>query len=141
MIYEEIKKGNVEAIKAKDSVARGIYSVVLNKLMLEGIRRREKGEELTDADVVGVLQKAVKELAEEAENYIKAGNHAEADNIKEQIKIVEKYLPEMLSKEKIKEIILALPDKSIPYVMKHFKANYNGKCDMRVVQEVLKEVQ
>lgn len=141
MIYEEIKKGNVEAIKAKDSVARGIYSVVLNKLMLEGIRRREKGEELTDADVVGVLQKAVKELAEEAENYIKAGNQAEADNIKEQIKIVEKYLPEMLSKEKIKEIILALPDKSIPYVMKHFKANYNGKCDMRLVQEVLKEVQ
>lgn len=109
--------------------------------MLEGIRRREKGEELTDADVVGVLQKAVKELAEEAENYIKAGNQAEADNIKEQIKIVEKYLPEMLSKEKIKEIILALPDKSIPCVMKHFKANYNGTCDMRLVQEVLKEVQ
>lgn len=138
MLYDEIKKGNVEAIKAKDSVARGIYSVVLNKLMLESIRKREKGEEMADADVVNILQKAVKELSEEAENYIKANNQAEADNIKAQIKIVEKYLPEMLSKEEIAAIIAALSDKSIPCVMKHFKANYNGKCDMRLVQEVLK---
>lgn len=138
MLYDEIKKGNVEAIKAKDSVARGIYSVVLNKLMLESIRKREKGEEMADADVVNILQKAVKELSEEAENYIKANNQAEADNIKAQIKIVEKYLPQMLSKEEIAAIIAALPDKSIPFVMKHFKANYNGKCDMRLVQEVLK---
>lgn len=141
MLYDEIKKGNIEAIKTKDAVARGIYSVVLNKLMLESIRKREKGEDMADADVVNILQKAVKELSEEAENYLKAGNAAEADNIKAQIKIVEKYLPQMLSKGEIASIITALPDKSIPFVMKHFKANYNGKCDMRLVQEVLKGMQ
>lgn len=140
MIYDEIKKGNVQAIKAKDSVARGIYSVILNKLMLETIRKREKGEEIADADVVNILQKTVKELAEEAENYLKAGNSEEASNIEKQIKIVEKFLPAMLSREEIAKIITALPDKSVPFVMKHFKANYNGKCDMRLVQEVLKEM-
>ena len=46
----------------------------------------------------------------------------------------------MLSPEEIKNIILALEDKSIPVVMKHFKANYNGQCDMRLVQEVLKSL-
>lgn len=140
MLYEEIKKGNIEAIKSKDSVARGIYSVILNKLMLETIRKREKGEEITDPDIINILQKTTKELAEEAENYIKANNQAEAENIKSQIKIVEKYLPKMLSKEEITEIINSLPDKSVPFVMKHFKANYNGKCDMRLVQEVLKGI-
>lgn len=140
MLYEEIKKGNIEAIKSKDSVARGIYSVILNKLMLETIRKREKGEEITDPDIINILQKTTKELAEEAENYIKANNQAEAENIKSQIKIVEKYLPKMLSKEEIAEIINSLPDKSVPFVMKHFKANYNGKCDMRLVQEVLKGI-
>ena len=35
---------------------------------------------------------------------------------------------------------MALDDKTIPNVMKHFKMNYNGKCDMRLVQEVLREV-
>ena len=56
------------------------------------------------------------------------------------IDIASKYLPKMLSKEEIREVILSLDDKSIPNVMKHFKANYNGKCDMRLVQEVLKEI-
>lgn len=140
MLYEEIKKANVQAMKDKDTVARSIYSVVLNKLMLENIKKREKGEELTDADVSNILQKTIKELAEEAENYLKAGNQAECDKIKTQITIVEKYLPKMLSKEEIIGIIDALPDKTIPFVMKHFKANYNGKCDMRLVQEVLKEI-
>lgn len=46
----------------------------------------------------------------------------------------------MLSAEKIKEIILSLPDKSVPAVMKHFKANYNGKCDMKLVNETLRNL-
>ncbi len=140
MLYDEIKKANVQAMKDKDVVARGIYSVVLNKLMLETIRKREKGEELSDPDVVNILQKTIKELTEEAENYLKAHNEEEANKIKLQIKIVEKYLPTLLSKDEIKNIILSLPDRSVPSVMKHFKANYNGQCDMRLVQETLKEI-
>lgn len=138
MLYDEIKKANVEAMKAKDSVARGIYSVLLNKIMLENIKKREKGEDIVDADIFNILQKTIKELAEESENYVKVGNKQETDKIKAQIKIVEKYLPKLLSKEEIQNIIHSLPDKSIPFVMKHFKANYNGQCDMRQVQEVLK---
>ena len=57
-----------------------------------------------------------------------------------QIEIAKKYLPKMLENDEIKEIILSLPDKSIPFVMKYFKQNYNGKCDMRNVQEVLKSL-
>ena len=140
MLYDEIKKANVEAMKAKDAVARGIYSVVLNKLMLDTIRKREKGEEVVDADVVNILQKTIKELSEERENYLKVKNAEEADKIATQIKILEGFLPKMLSEDEIKSIILALPDRSVPTVMKHFKANYNGKCDMRLVQSVLKEL-
>ena len=46
----------------------------------------------------------------------------------------------MLSADEIKSIILSLEDRTIPVVMKHFKANYNGQCDMRLVQEVLKSL-
>ena len=125
-------------MKDKDAVARSIYSVLLNKIMLEQIKKREKSEELTDADVSNILNKAVKELNEEKENYSKAGNSAQVENLAKQIAIVEKYLPKMLSREEIAAIIAGLDDKSIPNVMKHFKANYNGQCDMRLVQEVLR---
>ncbi len=138
MIYDEIKKANVQAMKDKDSVARSIYSVLLNKIKLEEIRKRESGSAIEDADIVAILQKTIKELNDEKENYAKVGNHGEVENILRHIEIASQYLPQMMSDEEIKNVILALDDKSVPSVMKHFKANYNGKCDMRRVQEVLK---
>ena len=140
MLYDEIKKANILAMKEKDSVARSFYSVLLNKIMLENIKKREKGEEVADADIFNILQKTIKELEEEKANYSKVGNNEEVEVIYKQIEIAKKYLPKLLSRDEIKEIILSLPDKSIPFVMKHFKTNYNGLCDMRVVQEVLREI-
>ena len=81
-----------------------------------------------------------KELTDECENYKKVNNVEEVENIQKQIKIVESYLPQMMSQEEIKNVIMAMEDKSVPSVMKHFKANYAGKCDMRLVQEVLKNL-
>lgn len=140
MIEEQIKKANVEAMKNKDTVARAFYSVLMNKIMLEKINKREKGQEITDADVSNIIQKMIKELNDEKENYQKAGNTEEVTHLEKQLEIAKTYLPKMLSREEIKAEILKLDDKSIPVVMKHFKANFNGQVDMRLVQEVLKEL-
>ncbi len=141
MIEDNIKKANIEAMKNKDTVARAFYSVLMNKIMLEKIARRESGKELNDADVSNIIQKLIKELSEEKENYAKVGNTEQVQNVSRQIEIASAYLPKMLSREEIKAIILSLADKSVPNVMKHFKANYNGQVDMRLVQEVLKGVE
>ena len=140
MIEEQIKKANVEAMKNKDTVARAFYSVLMNKIMLEKINKREKGQEITDADVSNIIQKMIKELGDENDNYQKAGNMEEVAHIEKQLEIAKTYLPKMLSREEIKEEIEKLEDKSIPVVMKYFKANFNGQVDMRLVQEVLKEM-
>ena len=62
----------------------------------------------------------------------------EVATINEQKATLEKYLPKMLTADEIKAIILKLDDKTIPAVMKHFKMNYNGACDMKLLSEVLK---
>ena len=136
MIIDEIKKDNVQAMKDKNALARAIYGVVMNKVLLASIEAKKDGKELNDTDVVQILQKTIKELTEEKENYIKAGNTVEAENIEKQKEILTKYLPQMLSEEEIKNIINAMEDKSIPSVMKHFKANYAGKVDMSLVNRV-----
>lgn len=138
MIIDEIKKENMQALKEKDTVKRNALSVVVNKYMLVNIEKKAKGEEFTDADMVQILQKTIKELTEEAENYQKVNNAEEVKEIETQRQIVESFLPKMMSKEAIKAEILKLDDKSIGGVMKHFKLNFAGKCDMRDVQEVLK---
>ena len=140
MIIEEIKKANIEAMKNRDANLRGIYSVVINKYMQLEINARTTNAEITDADVVKLIQKTIKELVEEAENYRKVGHNEEADNILAQKAVLEKYLPQMLSEDEIEKIINGLSDKTVPSVMRHFKTNYNGQCDMKVVSEVLKRM-
>ena len=136
MIIDEIKKDNVQAMKDKNALARAIYGVVMNKVLLAQIELKKDGKELVDADVVQILQKTIKELTEEKENYIKAGNNNEAENIEAQKKIIEKYLPQMMSEDEIRAEINKLEDKSIPSVMKHFKANFAGKVDMGLVNKI-----
>ena len=138
MIEEQIKKANIEAMKNKDVVARGFYSVLMNKVLLEKIAKGDRNQLLPDADMSNILQKTIKELNDEKSNYEKVGNAEEVSRISRQIEIASSYLPKMLSKEEIKAIIDSLDDKSVPSVMKHFKANFNGQVDMRLVQEVLK---
>ena len=136
MLIDEIKKDNVQAMKDKNTLARAIYGVVMNKVLLANIEAKKDGKELSDTDVVQILQKTIKELTEEKENYVKAGNMAEAENIEKQKEILTKYLPQMMSEDEIKNVIAGLEDKSIPSVMKHFKANFAGKVDMSVVNKI-----
>lgn len=140
MILDEIKKANMLALKNKDQNARAVYSVVMTKAMLETVRKRESNEQFTDVDMIKIIQKTIKELTDESESYLKANNPAQAENINKQKDIISVYLPQMMSEEEIKNVILALPDKSIPSVMKHFKQNYAGKVDMSLVNKVLKSL-
>lgn len=112
----------------------------MNKYLLSTVEARTNGKEVSDGDVVNMITKTIKELTEEAENYKLAGNLEEVANINEQKSILEKYLPKMLTVEEIKNIINELDDKSIPSVMKHFKAHYNGLCDMKLVSETVKNL-
>lgn len=140
MILDEIKRANMVALKNKDQNARAVYSVVMTKAMLETVKKREKNEELTDEDMIRIIQKTIKELTDESESYEKAGNLEQSKNILQQKEIISIYLPKMLEEAEIKNIILSLDDKSIPSVMKHFKQNYLGKVDMSLVSKTLKEI-
>ncbi|MDR0850708.1 MAG: GatB/YqeY domain-containing protein [Christensenellaceae bacterium] len=140
-ILEQIKKDNVDAIKSRDSEARAIFGVVMNKALLQSVEKRAKGEELSDIDMVAILQKTVKELGDECENYKKAGNAKQVTVIERQTEIVKKYLPQMMSEGEILKIINTLSDKSLPNVMKHFRLNFAGKVDMGLVQKVIKNIQ
>ncbi len=142
MNIDYFKKEKVAMMKEKNKDAVSALNVVINKIMLATIEKRAKNEELSEGDVLSILQKTEKELIEEKSGFEKAGE-AYADKVASldsQIKTVKSYLPQMMGKDEIKKIILSLADKSVPSVMRHFKANYNGKCDMKEVNEVLRSL-
>ena len=139
MLIDQIKKANIEAMKAKDADRRAIYSIVITRY--QTLATSGKAGELGDADVIQIIQKLGKELDEEKEGYVKAGRSESAAKIDAQKEAIASFLPKQLSEEEIKEIIASLPDKSIPLVMKHFSANYKGQCDMGLVSKVARSLQ
>ena len=138
MTLEQFKKEKIEAMKQKDKEAVSALNVIITKIMALTIEKRASGVEVTEQDIDTLLQKAEKELTEEREGFIKAGREENVLSLTKQIEVIKKYLPKLLSAEEIKAIISTLDDKSIPSVMKHFKQNYQGKADMRLVNELAK---
>ena len=140
MLIDQIKTANIEALKAKDTVARGVLSVVSNKYKLQEVELKAAGKEIGDKEMLAIIQKTLKELADEKEGYLKVGNQERADNITRQEEVLSSYLPKQLSEEEIRNIILSLDDRSVPNVMKHFKMNYAGQVDMSLVNSVLRSL-
>ena len=138
MIIEEIKTANTQAMKERNQNLRNIYSVIINKYMQAQIEARLLKGEVGDEDMIRIIRKTIKELDEEAANYEKVGNNEEADKIRLQRDAISGYLPTMITAEEIHKIIENLPDKSIPSVMRHFKTEYAGRVDMKMVSDELK---
>lgn len=140
MLIDEIKKANMQALKDKDKATRAALSTVINKYMLLNVENKAKGKETTDADVISILQKSVKELEEEKNMFVKAARQDKIDVMNIQINAVKKYLPEMMSEDEIRKIISGLEDKSVKSVMAYFKENYAGKVEMAKVSQVLRSL-
>ncbi|MBR2984608.1 MAG: GatB/YqeY domain-containing protein [Clostridia bacterium] len=134
------KKEKITAMKEKNRAAVSALEVVITKIMTATIDKRAKGEELSEADINTIIQKAEKELIEEREGYAKAGRTENVEALNAQLEVLKKYLPKLLSEEEVRAIILSLEDKSVPSVMKHFKANYAGKVDMKMVNTILRNL-
>ena len=136
MLLDELKKANMEAMKAKDKDARSVLSVVLTKCQLLIVEANANGKEFGDSQVLEVIQKVLKELSDEKEGYQKVNNAERVASIIHQEEVIKAYLPKQLTREEIIEEINKLEDKSMPSVMKHFKANFAGKVDMSLVSQI-----
>lgn len=141
MIFLDIQSANIQALKDHDKVARSILSVVYGKMKNVSIDLGLNAKSLEDADALKVIQKTIKELDEEIDGYKKAGRDETVKELETQKEIIAKYLPKQLSEDEIRIEISKLEDKKIPSVMKHFKTNFVGLCDMSLVSKVAKEFQ
>ena len=140
MLFDDLKKAKMAAMKEHNKVKSDTLGVAIAKAMLVNTEKKAKGEEVTDAEMIGVLQKTVKELEEEKANYMQLSRSDDAANVDAQIDYIKEYLPAMMNDDEIRNIILGMEDKSVGTVMKTFKAKYAGQADMKKVQEILKSL-
>ena len=129
------------ALKNKDTNAQNVMGVLIAAYQKAESDKKVKGQEMTDADMVSILNKVLKELEDEKAMYESANRTVEAANSLAQMEIVKSYMPAMMSEEEVRKVIEGLEDKSIKNVMMVFKSQYAGKVDMGLVSKVAREYQ
>ncbi len=108
--------------------------------------RIEKGKdyELTDADMVSVLQKQVKTHQESIEMFLKAKRQDLVDRENAELAILQAYLPEQMSEEEVRSRILEIKEKNktsdFGTFMKLVMGELRGKVDGGLVAKLVKEV-
>ena len=139
-LIDELSKANMEALKNHDQVTRAVLSVTINRYKMEAIEQKANGVEIGDKELVRIIAKVLKELEEEKESYVKANRLESIKDVDTQIAVLQKYLPKMLSEDEIRAEISKLEDKSMPSIMKYFKANFDGKVDMGLVNKIARSL-
>lgn len=146
-IHKQISSGIKEAMIAKDTLRLTVLRGLLAAFMNEMIAKKITGDELSDEDAIAVIRRAVKQRKDSIEQFEKGGRADLADNEKAEMKILDTFLPQLMSKEEIVKVVEAKVaaagtiDKSklgqfIGSIMKELK----GKADGALVKEVVEEL-
>ena len=106
----------------------------------------DKGESLTDEESLKILKTAAKQLKESIDQYQKGGRDDLAEKEAFELSLLEKYLPEQLSEEQIREtvknIVKNTGAESIQDMGKVMRATMKelaGSADGKIVQKIVKE--
>jgi uncharacterized protein YqeY len=101
-IKEKMELSLKESMKSGDVTRKNILRVVLTNLKLAEV---EKGNPLDDIAVVSILQKEIKIHKDSIQEAEKANRQDLADQYKQEMKILEEYLPEQLDETEIRELV------------------------------------
>ena len=137
MIFEQIKKDIITAMKERRLTDLSVFKMLSNELNKKA--KDLRFEVLDDTNSVQIIQKFIKSLEEEKNAYSTAGRVEKAAELEAQINLVKVYLPKMMSEDEIRSEISKLEDKSIPSIMKYFKTNFTGIVDMGLVSKIARE--
>lgn len=94
----EIKDAIKEAMKAKDVVTRDALRLLDSAMKQIEVDERK---ELSDEDVIAIIQKQVKQRNDSVTQYREAGRDDLAEKEQSEIDIFSKYLPKQLSDEEL----------------------------------------
>lgn len=142
---EKINADLKEAMKAQDQVAlRGIRAIKAAILLAN---TDGSGKEVDDDRAIQILQKLVKQRRESLDIYEKQGREDLAVVEREEIQIIERYLPEQMSHDELRKVLTeiisntgASGPKDMGKVMGLASKQLAGKADGKNISAIVKEL-
>jgi uncharacterized protein YqeY len=141
-INEDLKSAMKSGDKIRLSTIRSIRAMILE------FEKSGSGKEISPDDEIKMLTSAAKKRKDSIEQYTNAGRSDLADKEKEELEIINSYLPEQLDREevekKVKELALEIGAESkadfaklMPLAIKTLKGQADGKVIKEMVDKVL----
>ncbi|TDI77754.1 MAG: GatB/YqeY domain-containing protein [Bacteroidetes bacterium] len=148
MLLQQLESDMKDAMRSKDRVRLQTIRLVRAAIKQIEIDSRTAGvSEVTDEDAVSVLQKQAKQRRDSITQFRNAGRDDLADTELAELAIIESYLPEQLSEDKIRSTVKAViagtganSMKDIGKVMGPAMNELKGRADGGIVQRIVREL-
>ncbi|MGZ8323113.1 MAG: GatB/YqeY domain-containing protein [Rhodoplanes sp.] len=146
MLRDDINTALKAAMKAHDERRVSTLRLVNSALKNADIEARGQGKgPLTDEELLGLLQKLIKQRQESVELYEKGGRPELAQNEREEITIISAYLPKQMSVAEAEAAIAAVIKdvgaasmKDMGKVMTALKERHAGELDFSKASGLVK---
>jgi uncharacterized protein YqeY len=138
------------AMKAKDEVAlttlRGIKTAIMQYKTSSNFKG-DRDSNLSDSEVIKIMQKLAKERKETAEVYKTAGRTELAEKELAEANIIDSYLPKAMTESEVEEMVKtviaevgATSMKEMGLVIKNVNAKANGRTDGKTISTIVKRL-
>ena len=125
-----------EAMRAKDARKLGVLRMLKSALKYAAIAKSGAKAELSDAEAVQVIRKQAKQRQDSIESFEKGGRAELADKEKEELAILNTYLPQGMSPDELAKVVRetiaeigATSKAQMGAVMKALQAKVGGSAD------------
>ena len=125
-----------EAMRAKDATKLGVLRMLKSALKYAAIAKSDAEAELSDAEAVQVIRKQAKQRQDSIESFEKGGRAELADKEKQELAILNTYLPQGMSPDELAKVVRetiaelgATSKAQMGAVMKALQAKVSGRAD------------
>lgn len=144
MIKEKLLEDLKVSMREKQVIRKNVIQMVRAAILQV---EKDKQIELTDDQALDIIAKEMKKRKDSLGDFEKSGREELIEGVKEEIAILQEYLPEPLSIEELEEIIKKITEKvgatslkDMGKVMKEAKEKIGNRSDGRTINEVVKKV-
>ena len=146
MLRDAINNAVKDAMKAKEERKLSTLRMMNSTIKNADIDARGNGKPpLSDDDLLGVFQKMIKQRQESVELYEKGGRAELAAQERDEIAVIQAYLPKQMSDDDVKAAIAAVIKetgaasmKDMGKVVAQLKAKYAGQMDFAKASGLVK---
>ena len=142
MLESKIQSDTLMAMKNSDKFKVSVLRMLKSAVQAEKINAKN---ELTDENIIAIIKKQVKQRTDSILEYEKYNRQDMVETLKQEIQILEEYLPKQLSEEETKEAVKKIMSnykdatiKDMGKIMKEASSSLGSVADMSLVSKLIR---